>query len=311
MAPAPGDRVSTPAVSVVLATRNQARWLADTIASVQAQTVSDWELVIVDDGSTDDTPAVAARFGGDHRIRYLRGAHRERAVARNWGVATATAPLLAFLDGDDRWHPRKLAAQRAALTAAPAAPLCYTVARFVDPQGRFLGHCKPSRLERGDVFAALARANFLILSSVVVRRAAFERAGGFDEGLAPLGCEDWDLWLRLALQGPVVAVPEPLTDYRVHGANTAREQVLQSALTVIDKLFADPTLGARTGTSRAAVRARHLWYHAASLAASSSHEARRTAATALREAPASLFTRAALGALGALVGARVNRRALR
>jgi len=125
-----------PSVSIVVATYNQAGFLTEAVASVRAQTFADWELLVVDDGSTDDTAAVAARFRDDDRLRYLPGAHAERAVARNRGVAAATGDLVAFLDADDLWRPEKLARQVAALAAAPGAGACYTASRFVDRDGR-------------------------------------------------------------------------------------------------------------------------------------------------------------------------------
>src|SRR5438093_10213799 len=106
---------AAPAVSVVLATRNQARWLNDAIASVRAQTFADWDLWVIDDGSADDTAGVVEQHAHDARIRYVREPHRERAAARNRGIAASRGALVAFLDGDDWWLPDKLAAQVAAL----------------------------------------------------------------------------------------------------------------------------------------------------------------------------------------------------
>src|SRR6185503_12070287 len=185
-----------PSVSIVVATYNQAGFLTEAVASVRAQTFADWELLVVDDGSTDDTAAVAARFRDDDRIRYLPGAHAERAVARNRGVAAATGDLVAFLDADDLWRPEKLARQVAALAAAPGAGACYTATRFVDGGGRPLPIRKPVRATAGRLFTAFARGNFVILASMVVRRSCLAALGGFDATLPVYGCEDWDLWLR-------------------------------------------------------------------------------------------------------------------
>ena len=102
--------MSDPAVSVVVATYNHGRWLGDAIASVRAQTLADWELLVADDGSTDDTAAVVAS-SGDSRVRYLPGVRAERAAARNRGIAAARGELVAFLDADDLWPPRKLELQ--------------------------------------------------------------------------------------------------------------------------------------------------------------------------------------------------------
>ena len=292
---------AAPRVSVVLAVHDQARWLPATIASVQAQTCPDWELLLVNDGSTDDTAAIAARATADPRIRYLPGPRRERCAARNRGIAAAAAPLIAFLDGDDLWHPDKLARQLPLLDAHPEAVLCYTIARYVDEAGRPLPIRRPPAPVSGHVLPRLVRANLMILASVIVRRAVLDVVGGFDEAMPTIGCEDWDVWLRVARRGPVVVVPEELTFYRVHPANTGREQVLAGGLYVLEKFYADPASArlARLG-SRAAC-ARLLWYHAGVAADTSRSDAYRLAARALRTAPTSLFSRPAAGALVALV----------
>jgi len=300
-----------PFVSVVVATYNQAHWLGETIESVRAQTFADWELVVVDDGSMDDTAEVVARFARDHRIRCLTGAHAERAAARNSGIAVSTGELVAFLDADDTWHPEKLARQVAALVAAPEAGACYALARFVDGAGRPLPVRKPPRALSGLVFPQLVRGNFVILASMMVRRRCLEAVGVFDTTLPVFGCEDWDLWLRLARRYAVVAVDEELVRYRVHDGNTRAEQVMASGLAVLDRLYADPSVAREARIGRAAARARHLWYHAAILAARDRGAALPLVGRALREHPPTLVSRPAAGALAAVGLPRAVERALR
>ena len=148
-----------PAVSIVLATHDDARWLDGAIASVRRQTLSDWELLVADDGSTDGTRDVVARYADDGRVHYLPGPHLERAAARNRGLAAAQGELIAFLDADDRWQPAKLERQVAALAAAPDAALSYTIARFVDADDTPLELRKPPRAIHGEIFPALMRGN--------------------------------------------------------------------------------------------------------------------------------------------------------
>jgi len=299
-----------PAVSIVVATHDQGRWLGDALASVVAQRFTDWECVVVDDGSTDDTARVVAGFAADPRLRYVRTERAERCAARNRGIAETSAPLVAFLDADDAWHPDKLARQTAALADAPDAALCYTVARFVDAAGRPLDVRKPPRALAGWVFPAMMRGNFVILASVMARRACVEVVGGFDPTLPALGCEDWDLWLRLARRWPVVAVDEELTFYRRHGANTGWHRVMASGLAVVDRHYARPGTAEAARLSRRAARARVRWYHAGALEGGRA----RAAAVALRallEAPATAATRPALGALAALCLPAPAARALR
>lgn len=291
---------AVPRVSIVLATYNQATWLGRTIASVRAQRFADWELLVVDDGSTDDTAAVVAATGDDARIHYLPGPRRERAAARNRGLRAARGEFVSFLDGDDLWEPDKLARQVATLDARADAGLCYTVARFVDETDRPLPIRKPPRLHEGWVFPASMRANFMILSSVMARRTLVAEVGGFDETLDPLGCEDWDLWLRLARRAPCCAVPDELTRYRIHGANTPGAQVLASGLRVVERHYALPETARAAGMNRATAVARLLWYHAGATAGANRPEAFRLAGRALRGAPLAALSRPGAGALLAL-----------
>jgi len=301
-----------PTVSIVLATHDDARWLDGAIASVRAQTWASWELLVVDDGSTDDTAAVTARHAReDVRVRHLPGPHRERAAARNRGLAAAAASLVAFLDADDRWRPEKLARQLEALAIVPSAALCYTVARFVDADDRPLAIRKPPVAIAGHVFPALMRGNFIILASVLARRDAVLRAGGFDETLPVFGCEDWDLWLRLARREPVTVVDQELTLYRQHAGNTRPEALLQSGLAVIDRRYADPGTADAARLSRASARARLHWYLAGAVASERRAAGLPLVVQALREAPASVLDRPALGALAALLLPRAAERALR
>jgi glycosyltransferase involved in cell wall biosynthesis len=299
-----------PRVSVVLATRNQARWLPETLASVTAQTMPDWELLLVDDGSTDETAAIARDASHDPRVRYLPGPQAERAAARNRGLAEANADLVAFLDGDDLWHPEKLAHQAALLDTDPAAGLCYTVARYVDPRGRPLPIRRPPAPIAGELFGPLVRANRMILSSVMVRRAVLEDGNAFDASLPVMGCEDWDLWLRIARRHHVLVVPAELTRYRVHPGNTAQAAILASGLAVLEKLYRDPTTATAAKLSAAAARARLVWYHAGAATAESRRTALRLAARAFAASPASLASRPALGALARLASPRAAHRLL-
>jgi len=300
-----------PAVSIVLATHDDARWLDGAIASVRRQTLSEWELLVADDGSSDGTRDVVARHADDGRVHYLPGPHLERAAARNRGLAAAHSELIAFLDADDRWQPAKLERQVTALAAAPEAALCYTIARFVDADDTPLELCKPPRAIAGEVFPALMRGNFIILASVVARRRCLREAGGFDETLPAYGCEDWDLWLRLARRHPVAVVDEELTLYRRHDGNTGADALLRSGLAVIDRRYADPGTEAAAQLSRAAARARLRWYLAGAVASTHRTAAVPLVLDALREAPASALGRPALGALAALLLPRAAERALR
>jgi len=300
-----------PAVSVVLATHDHARWLDGAIDSVRRQTLSEWELLVVDDGSTDDTRAVVQRHATDRRIHYLPGPHLERSAARNRGLAAARGALVAFLDADDRWLPEKLERQLAVLDAEPDVPLCYTIARFVDAAGAPLPIRKPPRAIAGEVFPVLMRGNFIILASVVARRRCLVELDGFDDTLPVYGCEDWDLWLRIARRHAVTVVDEELTLYRRHDGNTGADALLRSGLAVLERRYAETGAAEAARLSHAAARARLRWYLAGAVASTDRSAALPLVLGALRESPATALARPALGALAALLLPRMAERALR
>src|SRR5262249_20757821 len=153
----------------------------------------------------------------------------------------------------------------------------------------------------GDCFAALVRANRMILSSVVVRRAVLETVGGFDAGLPVLGCEDWDLWLRIARRHRVAVVPDELTRYRVHPGNTPQAAILASGLAVLEKLYRDPATATDAALPAAAARALLVWYHAGAASAVARGPALGLAARAFAASPTSIWSRPALGAIARLV----------
>ena len=231
-----------PAVSVVTATHNYGRFLRGAVESVLAQTFGDFELIVIDDGSTDATPRIVRPYLNDSRVRYLRTAHRGQAAAKNAGVELASAPLIAFLDGDDIWLPTKLERQVALFQADPDLGVVYARRWLIDEQGRHLEYEQPS-LYRGLVLEALFRTNFVCFSSAVVRRSVLEESGAFDEGLAL--AIDYDLWLRVALRHRFDFVDEPLVEYRTgHASLSCRTEERLATVTRIMQRFLDD-LGGR------------------------------------------------------------------
>jgi hypothetical protein len=172
------------------------------------QTFSDWELLVVDDGSADDTERVVAAFG-DPRIRYI---HHERnrgqSAAQNTGIHSARGAYVAFLDSDDEWLPEKLAKVVACFAASPGdVGLVYSGKKLVREDGVVLKVRRPT-LE-GEVHKNLLEWDFIgSCSRVVVRRSVLELVGGFDEQI--VNCQDWDLWIRVAKVAKVAAVPDCL-----------------------------------------------------------------------------------------------------
>jgi glycosyltransferase involved in cell wall biosynthesis len=193
--------------------------------SVQAQTLEDWEAVVVDDGSTDDTLAYL-RGLGEPRLRIVERAHEGNvARVRNIGVKEARGRWIAFLDSDDRWRPEKLEIQLDHLAREASCGWSYTRAGVIDAGGGKLRDdwIQGAPARSGTILRELLLHEArIVVPAVMVERELVQRVGGFDEGL-PF-CEDYDLWIRLARASCVVAVPELLCELRRHPDNTTRGQ---------------------------------------------------------------------------------------
>jgi glycosyltransferase involved in cell wall biosynthesis len=205
----------TTLVSVIIPTRNRALLLRRTLESVLKQSTENLEVIVVDDGSTDGSGAVAAAM--DPRVSVIRNPESAGvSVARNRGIASASGEWIAFCDDDDLWAPNKLQEQ---LTAADTAGANWVYAGDVNvnDQLRVLSGGPPP--DPADVMARLPRCNPLASggSNVVVRSNILAEVGGFDAGLQRT--EDWDLWIRIARKGPPAYVRKPLVAYRFHSGN--------------------------------------------------------------------------------------------
>jgi len=185
-------------VSVIIPTHNRAWAIREAINSVLTQNYADFELLVVDDGSTDDTFQVLLEYG--NRIDVIRQPNQGVSAARNRGIKVASGKLIAFLDSDDRWLPGKLAHQVGFFEKHPEALICQTEEIWirngvrVNPKNR---HQKPS----GNIFEASLHLCLVSPSAVMMKREIFDRVGLFDETLP--ACEDYDLWLKIACRYPV------------------------------------------------------------------------------------------------------------
>jgi glycosyltransferase involved in cell wall biosynthesis len=221
----------TPTVSVVIATYNYARFLPQALDSVLRQTFQDFEVIVLDDGSTDGTDAVVARYLGDKRIRYRRAQHLGQPRAKNAGLREAHGRLIAFLDADDAWLPTKLERQVNLFRRDRGLGVACTDRRWVNEQG-FEVRTPHVALYRGYVLRQLFRYNFVCFSSSMVHRRVFQDVGAFDERLEL--AIDYDLWLRAARRYRFDYVDEALVNYRVGHANLSRrlEERLRTILRI-------------------------------------------------------------------------------
>jgi glycosyltransferase involved in cell wall biosynthesis len=224
-----------PKVSVVIPAYNAMTYLPETVESVLRQTFTDFEVLIIDDGSPDQVVQWASQLS-DSRVKLISQKNQGLPGARNTGIAHAQGEYIAFLDADDLWEPTKLEKQVRCLDENPAVGLVHTWMVLVDEQGKSTGKVMPSNAE-GHVWKQLAERNAIACPSVVVRRCCFERVGVFDRNLRSL--EDWDMWIRIAAQYPFAVIKEPLAYYRqLSGSMSKNCQVMEESFrTVIERIF--------------------------------------------------------------------------
>lgn len=213
-----------PRVSILLTCYNHLAYLPACLDAVRAQTERDFEVIALDDGSTDGTREWLAEHATDCRLVFNE-TNRGTYGTLNEGLRHAAGEFIAVLNDDDLWAPTKLESQLALFEAHPEVGLVHTDGWFIDGKGQRmegspLGFEFP-RTETGDVLLALLYANKIIASAALVRRQCFDELGGFNE--AYFGSGDWEMWLRVAERWPVGYVGEPLTFYRVHGANASHK----------------------------------------------------------------------------------------
>jgi len=192
-------------VSVIIPTYNRGWILREAIDSVLRQEFSDYELIVVDDGSTDDTRAILDSYGQD--IIVLRQPNQGVSAARNRGIAESSAQLVSFLDSDDLWLPQKLARQVAFFQSNPDALICQTEEAWVRNGVRVNPKKRHQKLS-GMIFELSLGLCLVSPSAVMIRKTLFDTVGLFDESLP--ACEDYDLWLRVSCRYPVLLLDEPL-----------------------------------------------------------------------------------------------------
>jgi glycosyltransferase involved in cell wall biosynthesis len=252
-----------PSVTVIIPARNAAQWLPESLGSIgEGPAVA--EILVVNDQSTDTTAALLAAWP-DRRLRVLDGPARGPSAARNLALAEARAPLIAFLDADDRWLPGKLAAQLALHHRHPDIGFSFTDYRHVGLDGEDRGGCfefwprfaarhagrQDGFLLGDDALAQIFAENVVGTSTVMARTDLLRDLRGFGEALP--SAEDWELWLRLAQRAPVGAVPQILADYRmdVPGAASRNQRARVQALRIMADRFRAAAMAQDPGAAAA------------------------------------------------------------
>jgi len=226
-----------PTVSVIIPVYEGEKTIKDTIQSVLNQTFSDFELIVINDGSEDSTLKIVSNVQ-DPRVKVFSYPNAGLSASRNRGIALASGEYITFIDADDLWTPDKLEAQLKALQENSQAAVAYSWTDWIDESNQFIGRGSYIT-ENGDVFAKLLLSDFVANgSNALIRRQALTKVGGFDESLT--SAEDWDMWLRLAAHYEFVAVPSPQILYRISPSSMSSDvwKMEASSLQVLEKAFA-------------------------------------------------------------------------
>lgn len=226
-----------PLISVIIPVFNSEKTIQGTIESVLNQTFTDFELLVINDGSQDTTLKIIDNIK-DSRLKVFSYPNAGVSASRNRGISQANGEFISFLDSDDLWTADKLESQLKALQANPQAGVAYSWTNYIDESGKFLYPGNKFTLN-GNVYEQMLVQNFIESgSNVLIRREALDRVGGFDESL--FGPEDWDLLIRLAAQYDFVVVPISQILYRM-SANSISSSISRqekASLKVIEKAFA-------------------------------------------------------------------------
>lgn len=250
-----------PLVSIIMPVYNTEQYLAETVASVLDQTYTNWELLLINDGSTDNSADVAKSFLGDARITYLEHPNSRAAFTRNRGIMASRGDLIAFLDSDDVWDREKLAIQISQLQQHPEAGVAYTQREVVDAQGVPIPFGYRPKLYSGNVLNELYVDSFICTSSAIVRKAVFQKVGLFNDQYRV--SEDWDFWLRAASCFPFIHNDKMLVKYRVHGTQVSRNLAVRIAEVWEIRKNLEPFCGTQISTvARRRAKALHFSHKA-------------------------------------------------
>ncbi|MGB3638476.1 MAG: glycosyltransferase [Rivularia sp. (in: cyanobacteria)] len=211
-----------PKVSVIIPAYNAMTYLPQTVESVLKQTFTDFEVIIVNDGSSDEIEQWVGTIT-DNRVRLISQKNQGTAAARNTGIADAKGEYIAFLDSDDLWEASNLEKQVHCLDNNPDVGLVYVWVKSIDAKGNDLGQIYGNDAE-GYVWEQLLQKNVIWSgSAAMVRRVCFEKSGVFDQNIKLT--EDWEMWIRIARNYSFAVIKEPLVSYRFHANNKSQNRV--------------------------------------------------------------------------------------
>lgn len=227
-----------PKISVIMPTYNRARYIADAIKSAQNQILRDWELIVVDDGSTDETGIIVHEMAkNDPRISYFKN-ERNLGIAttRNRGVSLAKADYVAMLDSDDIWiSPDKLAKQLSIFAHNEKLGIVGTNAVFMDEAGKAIGKRTSFPTNDADIRKSELYRNILMQSGLLIRKSAIVKGGGYDSSFTV--CDDHDLWLRIGLDWQFMILPSTDLSYRIHKGGITKAKSFKTACEETKILF--------------------------------------------------------------------------
>ncbi len=247
-----------PKTSIVIPTHNRALFLKAAIDSLLKQTVQPDEIIVVDDGSIDDTSHLLSTFGS--KLNVISQAQSGRSQARNIGLARANGDFIAFLDDDDILPPTSIEVRAEYLNKFPQIDVVYTDALSIDGTGKSLGKFTRSnpRKPSGFVFSEIAQSNFAPIHAYMFRRHCLKNTGLFDPNLS-IG-EDWDFWIRMAANHDFMYIPQALAHYRFHNKMSSqgiRQQLALGSITVQRRVFEMPRFQELSNREQAHIYFRH------------------------------------------------------
>ena len=207
---------SSPLISIVIPSYNQAKYIGFNLDSILAQTYKNFEVIFIDDGSKDETAEIVKAYTErDSRVKYFHQQNSERAVARSYGISLTNGKYVCLVDSDDTWREDKLEKQLSVMEADPEIVLCYASVNRIDPENKALKTAPRQQMGySGNVLEKLLIRNFIPSVTPMIRKDVLEKVGNQVTEFIPY--EDWDFWLRIARHGKFFHIKESLGNYRLH-----------------------------------------------------------------------------------------------